>query len=46
VSDKPPEELDNCVMSPEEMMTIFPWPIAMIQQLCEEINDDAEAGHY
>ncbi len=45
-SPKPPEELDNNFMAPEEMMEIFPWPISMIQQLCEEIQEDSEAGHY
>lgn len=46
MNEKPPEELDNNFMAPEEMMEIFPWPISMIQQLCEEIQEDSEAGHY
>ena len=39
-------ELDNCMLRAEEMMHLFPWPIEKVAQLCREINDDAEAGHY
>ena len=45
-TDTPPEELDNPVMAPEEMLRFFPWPIEMIQQLCEEIQEDSENGYY